>query len=44
MLTFVPAVPLLSAYLTLMQFLPWSKTMQAACTELKTNINAPRDL
>ena len=28
----------------LMQFLPWSKTMQAACTELKTNINAPRDL
>ena len=25
----------------LMQFLPWSKTMQAACTELKTNINAP---
>ena len=27
----------------LMQFLPWSKTMQAACTELKTNINAPRD-
>ena len=28
----------------LMQFLPWSRTMQAACTELKTNINAPRDL
>ena len=28
----------------LMQFLPWSKTMQAACSELKTNINAPRDL
>ena len=28
----------------LMQFLPWSKTMQAACTELKTNINAPRNL
>ena len=27
----------------LMQFLPWSKTMQAACTELKTNINAPRE-
>ena len=28
----------------LMQFLPWSKAMQAACSELKTNINAPRDL
>ena len=28
----------------LMQFLPWPKTMQAACSELKTNINAPRDL
>ena len=28
----------------LMQFLPWSKTMQAACTELKTNINASRNL
>ena len=28
----------------LMQFLPWSRTMQAACAELKTNINAPRDL
>ena len=28
----------------LMQFLPWSKAMQAACTELKTNSNAPRDL
>ena len=28
----------------LMQFLPWSKTILAACSELKTNINAPRDL